>query len=163
MAENLQQGVTITSVGAHKTVRRRTTFSISPEHMQEAQRSFRESIAIVDEKQPSFGDLQSNFKQRRDSAVAIDLDDDDDVLPPPPAKPDTDYTPHEIDAQDYMDKVLRGKIKFPPVREKRIPLSDEVKKRVAEKAARMPQDGVLMVKSDMDQVATLALPDDIKT
>lgn len=62
-----------------------------------------------------------------------------------------------------MDKVLRGKIKFPPVREKKIPLSDQVKKRVVERAARMPQDGVLLVKSGMDEVATLALPDDIKT
>lgn len=35
LAENLKQGVTVTNVGAKKTVKRRTTFSISPEHMQE--------------------------------------------------------------------------------------------------------------------------------
>jgi hypothetical protein len=163
LAENLRQGVAVSNVGTQKTVKRRTTFSISPEHMQEAQRSFRQNVALITEKNSFFGGLQEDSPLRRDSAIDLDDNGDDDVITAPPPRPDTDYTPHEINAKDYMDQVLRGKIKFPPVKQKRMTLSEEVKRRVVEKAARMPKEAVLMVKSGMDQAATLALPDGLKT
>jgi hypothetical protein len=162
LAEDLKLGVAPTSVGTGKVVKRRTTFSISPEHMQEAQRSFRQQVAVVTEKKSFFGDLQADTI-RRDSAIDLDDDDNDDVITPPPIKPDTDYTPHEINAKDYMDKVLRGKIKFSPVKGRQMPLAEEVKRRVMEKANQMAEDGVLMVKSDMHHVASVALPDQVKT
>lgn len=161
LAEHLSKGVAVANVGVQKPVKRRTTFSIAPEHMQEAQRMFRESITIVTDKKSFLGDLTADSQMRRDSA--IDLADDDKVLTPLPVGPDNDYTPHEIpDAKDYMDKVLQGKIRFSPVKKARVPLLNQ-KKLVAEKAARMPVDGVLVVKSSMDEAAGLALPQNIKT
>lgn len=161
LADDLKQGIALTTVGVAKPMKRRTTFSISPEHMREAQSLFREPLTIVANKKNFFGDIQDS-QLRRDSAIDLD-DDDDDVITPPPVKADTDYTPHEINAKDYMDKVLRGKIQFSPLKKRRAQHMDEVKKRVVEKAVGMPEDGVLMVKSTLDQVATLVLPDEIKT
>lgn len=161
MAEHLEKGVAVTNVNAQKPVKRRTTFSIAPEHMKLAQQSFRPPVTVVTDKKSFLGDIQADSYVRRDSA--IDLDDDDEVLTPPPVKADTDYTPHEINAKDYMDKVLRGKIKFSPVK-KREPLHmQDVRRRVAEKAAKMPDDGVLVVKTNTDQVASLVLPQELKT
>lgn len=161
LAEHLEKGLAVTNVNAKKPVKRRTTFSISPEHMKLAQQSFRPPVMVVTDKKSFLGDIQGDSYVRRDSA--IDLDDDDEVLTPPPMKADTDYTPHEINAKDYMDKVLRGKIKFSPVK-KREPLHmKEVKRRVAENAAKMSDDGVLVVKTNTDQVASLVLPQEIKT
>lgn len=165
LADDLKQGIALTTVGAKKPVKRRTTFSIAPEHMQEAQSAFRQTLAaaVVTDKKSFFGDVLADSQMRRDSAIALNDDDDDDVITPPPVKADTDYTPHEINAKDYMDKVLRGKIQFSPLKKRRAQHMEEVKKRVVEKAAGMPEDGVLMVKSTLDQVATLVLPDEIKT
>lgn len=161
LAEHLKKGVAVTNVGVDKPVKRRTTFSIAPEHMREAQRSFRQSVTVVTDKKSFLGDLQADSQVRRDSA--IDLEDDDKVLTPPPARADDDYTPHEINAKDYMDKVFRGKIKFPAVKRPKLPYMELDKKLVAEKAAKMPEDSVLVVKSNMDQAASLVLPQEIKT
>lgn len=161
LAEHLSKGVAVANVGTQKPVKRRTTFSISPEHMQEAQRLYRQPVTIITDKKAFLGDLTADSQTRRDSA--IDLGDDDKVLTPPPMGPDNDYTPHGIpDAKDYMDKVLTGKIRFSPVKKARVPLLNQ-KKLVAEKAAKMPADGVLVVKSSMDEAAGLALPQEIKT
>ena len=163
LAQDLRHGVAVTNVGAKKTVKRRTTFSIAPEHMREAQNSFNQSLATaLSDKKTFFNDIKTRSDVRRDSGIEIN-DSDDEVITPPPLRPDTDYTPHEIDAKDYMDKVLRGKIQFPPLRKRDAPHMKELTKKVVDRATRMPADGVLLVKSNMEQVATLALPDEIKT
>ena len=161
LAEELSKGVTVSHVGTKRPVKRRTTFSIAPEHMKAAQNLFRQSVTVVKDKKAFFDNVQGEPQIRRDSAIQID--DDDDVITPPPVRADTDYTPHEINAKDYMDKVLRGKIKFQPVKKLRTSHLADIKRDVAEKAADMPEDGVLVVKSNMDEAASLVLPQEIKT
>jgi hypothetical protein len=162
LASHLEKGVAVTEVCSEaKPVKRRTTFSIPADHMAAATAAFRQSIKVVTDKKSFLGDLQADSQMRRDSA--IDLDDDDEVLTPPLLGPDNDYTPHEINAKDYMDKVLRGKIHFPPLKKAKLPHAEENKKIVAEEATKMSDNQVLMVKSNMDQFASLVLPQEIKT
>jgi hypothetical protein len=108
LEEDLKTGVMVTNVSNKKPVKRRTTFSISPEHMAAAQNPL-------------------------------------------------------IDGKDYMDKVFKGKISFPPVKKVKVAHVEDDKKRLAAVAPAMPTDGVMMVKSGMDQFASVFLPQEHKT
>ena len=167
LAQHLNKGVAVSELPiGSKPVKRRTTFSIAPEHMNAAKALFKQSVSIAP---PSpaprsfLGDLVAESQLRRDSG--IDLDDSDEVLTPPDLGPDNDYTPREIpDAKDYMDNILRGRIKIPRSGPKKnLRHVQEQKKQIKEQVRRMGSDEVMVVKSGLAEIGSLALPSEIKT
>lgn len=157
---DVETGVVVTNMSTKKPIKRRATFSIAPEQMAAAQGLFRQKFTIFTEKKNIANHLRAESQTRRDSS--IDLDYDDEVLSPS-LLPDNDYTPHPIDGKDYMDKVFSGKIIFPPVKKARLTHVEDDKKRLAAAASAMPKDGVMMVKSSMEEMGSVFLPQELKT